>query len=157
GKTIRRIVQETGAEISIEDDGRVIIASVNKEPAEKAKAIIERMVELPEVGKTYRGVVKRIMEFGAFVEFLPGKDGLVHISQIDTQRVNKVSDVLKLGDEIEVKLVEIDREGRYNLSRKALLLPPGAEKEERHRPYGGHGAGPGGGHGRHSEPAREKR
>ena len=157
GKTIRRIVQETGAEISIEDDGRVIIASVNKEPAEKAKAIIERMVELPEVGKTYRGVVKRIMEFGAFVEFLPGKEGLVHISQIDTQRVNKVRDVLNLGDEIEVKLVEIDREGRYNLSRKALLLPPGAEKEETHRPYGGHGAGRGGGHGRHSEPAREKR
>ncbi|MFQ5798012.1 MAG: polyribonucleotide nucleotidyltransferase [Bacteroidota bacterium] len=157
GKTIRRIVQETGAEISIEDDGRVIIASVNKEPSEKAKAIIQRMVELPEVGKRYTGVVRRILEFGAFVEFLPGKEGLVHISQIDTQRVNKVRDVLKLGDEIEVKLVEIDREGRYNLSRKALLLPPGAEKEKRHRGYGGHGTGRGGGHSQRREPAREKR
>lgn len=156
GKTIRRIVQETGAEISIEDDGRVVIASVNKEPSEKAKAIIERMVEMPEVGKTYRGTVKRIMEFGAFVEILPGKEGLVHISQIDTQRVNKVSDVLKVGDEIEVKLVEIDKEGRYNLSRKALLLPPGAENEERHQRFSGRGGGHGGGRGRHREPAREK-
>ncbi|HEY4643585.1 MAG TPA: polyribonucleotide nucleotidyltransferase [Bacteroidota bacterium] len=156
GKNIRRIVQETGAEISIEDDGRVVIASVNKEPSEKAKAMIERMVEMPEVGKTYRGTVKRIMEFGAFVEILPGKEGLVHISQIDTQRVNKVSDVLKVGDEIEVKLVEIDKEGRYNLSRKALLLPPGAENEERHRRFSGQGGGHGGGRGRHREPAREK-
>ncbi|MEE9187507.1 MAG: polyribonucleotide nucleotidyltransferase, partial [Bacteroidota bacterium] len=157
GKTIRRLVQETGAEISIEDDGRVIISSVNKEPSEKATAMIQRLVEQPEVGKTYRAVVKRLMEFGAFVEFIPGKEGLVHISQIDTQRVNKVSDVLKLGDEIEVKLVEVDREGRYNLSRKAVLLPPGSELEMPSRRSGGSGSGRGGGHGRHRQPARDKK
>ena len=86
---------------------------------------IRRMTEMPEVGKTYQATVKKIMEFGAFVEILPGKEGLVHISQLDVNRVEKVEDLVKVGDQIEVKLMKIDNEGRLNLSRKALL--PGGE------------------------------
>ena len=134
GKNIRQIVKDTGAEINIEDDGTVVIAAVEKESADKAMAIVRRMMELPEVGKTYRATVKKIMDFGAFVEILPGKEGLVHISQLDVNRVGKVEDVLKLGDTIEVKLMKIDSEGRLNLSRKALL--PGGENalEEMSKP-----------------------
>lgn len=131
GKTIRHIVAESGAEINIEDDGTVVIASAKKEATERAKQMIERIVEVPEVGKTYKATVKKIVDYGAFVEFLPGKEGLVHISQIDTHRINKVSDVLKVGDEIEVRLIKIDEEGRYNLSRKVLLAPPRGRREER--------------------------
>jgi len=121
GKTIRNIISETGAEINIDQDGTVTIAAVNKEAGDKAKEIIERMTEEPEVGKIYEGTVKRLMDFGAFVEFLPGTEGLVHISQLDTNRVEKVSDVVKEGDKFEVKLMKIDSEGRYNLSRKAVI------------------------------------
>ncbi len=130
GKTIRHIVKESGAEVNIEEDGTVIIASVKKEAAEKAREMIERIVEVPEVGKVYKATVRKIMDFGAFVEFLPGKEGLLHISQIDTRRINKVSDVLKVGDVLEVRLIKIDEEGRFNLSRKVLLEPP-REKRER--------------------------
>ncbi len=121
GKVIRQIVKDTGAEINIEDDGTVIIASVTAEGTEKALAIINKIVEVPEVGKTYRGKVVRIMDFGAFVEILPGKDGLVHISQLALNRVEKVTDVVNIGDEVNVKLVQKDDEGRYNLSMKVLL------------------------------------
>ncbi|MEK6754853.1 MAG: polyribonucleotide nucleotidyltransferase [Bacteroidota bacterium] len=134
GKNIRQLVKDTGAEINIEDDGTVTVAAVQKESADKAIAAIRRMTELPEVGKVYQATVKKIMEFGAFVEILPGKEGLVHISQLDTTRVAKVEDIVKVGDTIEVKLMKIDEEGRLNLSRKALL--PGGEKahEEMNRP-----------------------
>ena len=134
GKNIRQLVKDSGAEINIEDDGTVTVAAVQKESADKAMAAIRRMTELPEVGKTYQATVKKIMEFGAFVEILPGKEGLVHISQLDVNRVEKVEDVVKLGDMIEVKLMRIDDEGRLNLSRKALL--PGGEHahEEMSRP-----------------------
>lgn len=134
GKNIRQIVKDSGAEINIEDDGTVTVAAVEKESADKALAAIRKMTELPEVGKTYRATVKKIMDFGAFVEILPGKEGLVHISQLDVNRVGKVEDVVKLGDQIEVKLMKIDEEGRLNLSRKALL--PGGEnaQEEMNRP-----------------------
>ncbi len=134
GKNIRQIVKDTGAEINIEDDGTVVIAAVEKESADKAMEIVRRMTEAPEVGKTYRATVKKIMEFGAFVEILPGKEGLVHISQLDVNRVERVEDMFKLGDTIEVKLMKIDSEGRLNLSRKALL--PGGENamEEMNRP-----------------------
>lgn len=134
GKNIRQIVKDSGAEINIEDDGTVVVAAVEPESAEKALAAIRRMTELPEVGKTYMATVKKIMDFGAFVEILPGKEGLVHISQLDVNRVEKVGDVVKLGDQIEVKLMKIDEEGRLNLSRKALL--PGGENahEEMNRP-----------------------
>jgi polyribonucleotide nucleotidyltransferase len=128
GKMIRQIVKDTGAEINIEDDGTIVIASVSAEGSDKAQQIISKLVEAPVVGKTYKGKVTRLMDFGAFVEFLPGKEGLVHISHLDVNRVNKVSDILKVGDEIEVKLIKIDDEGRNNLSRKALM--PGYDPEQ---------------------------
>jgi len=134
GKNIRQLVKDTGAEINIEDDGTVTIAAVGNESAQKAVAAIERLTELPVVGKSYMATVKKLMDFGAFVEILPGKEGLVHISQLDVNRVAKVDDVVKLGDQIEVKLVKIDEEGRLNLSRKALLVGGENAEEEMNRP-----------------------
>ncbi len=149
GKNIRQLVKDTGAEINVEDDGTVVIAAVEEESAEKAIAAVRLLAEVPEIGKTYTATVKKITDFGAFVEILPGKEGLVHISQLDVNRVNKVEDVVKLGEKIEVKLVRIDEDGRMSLSRKALL--PGGEgaeaemarpRERRPRPSsGGHGKG----------------
>lgn len=148
GKMIREIVAQSGAEVNIEDDGTIVIASVSGEGTAKAVEMINKITEIPEVGKIYKGRVTRTMDFGAFVEFLPGREGLVHISHLDSNRVNKVTDLVNVGDEVEVKLMEKDREGRYNLSRKALL--PGydpvkeaerdaARKKERsHRHDGGH-------------------
>lgn len=121
GKVIKKIVEETGAKIDIEDDGTVYIAAVNSESADKAIATIKGITAEPEVGKIYTGKVTRIMNFGAFVEFMPGREGLVHISQLAKERVEKVEDVVSVGDEIVVKLVEIDSKGRMNLSRKAAL------------------------------------
>ncbi|HOL99756.1 MAG TPA: polyribonucleotide nucleotidyltransferase [Limnochordia bacterium] len=126
GKIIRDIIAKTGVEIDIEDDGRVYIASTDEEGGKKAQQLIERYVKDVEVGETYLGVVKRIMNFGAFVEILPGKEGLVHISQLENRRVKRVEDVLKVGDEVLVKVLEIDRQGRINLSRKEAL----AEEKE---------------------------
>lgn len=134
GKNIRQLVKDTGAEINIEDDGTVTIAAVGQESAEKALAAVHKITEVPEVGKTYQATVKKIMDFGAFVEILPGKEGLVHISQLDVNRVGKVEDVVKLGDQIEVKLIRIDEEGRLSLSRKAVLLGPDAVIEEPRAP-----------------------
>jgi polyribonucleotide nucleotidyltransferase len=131
GKTIRHIVQESGAEVNIEEDGTVVIASVNKQSTDRAREMIERITEVPEVGKVYKATVRKIMDFGAFCEFLPGKEGLLHISQIDTRRINKVSDVLKVGDAVEVRLIKIDDEGRFNLSRRVLLTPSHEKKEKR--------------------------
>ena len=121
GKTINKIVEETGAKIDIEEDGRVYIAAVNSEEAAKAIDMINGITAEAEVGKIYTGKVTRLMAFGAFVEILPGKEGLVHISQLSTERVNKVEDVVSVGDEIVVKVTEIDQKGRINLSRKAVL------------------------------------
>jgi polyribonucleotide nucleotidyltransferase len=129
GKVIRQIVKDTGAEINIEDDGTIVIASVSAEGSKKALDIINKITEIPEVGKTYHGRVTRLMDFGAFVEFLPGKEGLVHISHMDMKRVDKVSDVLNQGDEVDVMLIKKDEEGRYNLSRKALMPGYDAEAE----------------------------
>ena len=119
GKNIKRIVEETGAQIDIEDDGRVFITGADAKGVEKALDIIHGMTAEAEVGKTYHGKVVRIMNFGAFVEIMPGKDGLVHISQLSDKRVGKVEDVVKIGDEIDVKVIEIDDQGRINLSKKA--------------------------------------
>ena len=127
GKVIQKIIADTGVKIDIEDDGSVFILTNDQEAANKAKATIEGIVAEPEIGKIYLGTVKRIMDFGAFVEFLPGREGLVHISKLDTKRVEKVTDVVSEGDEIMVKLTEIDRQGRMNLSRKDALPQPTEE------------------------------
>lgn len=121
GKVIKKIVEDTGAKINIDDTGLISIASSDEAAARKAIDIINSIVEEPEVGRVYKGKVVRITDFGAFVEIIPGTDGLLHISQIDTKRVEKVTDVLKEGDEIEVKVIEIDKLGRVRLSRKELL------------------------------------
>ncbi len=121
GKMIRKICEETGAEIDIEDDGRVFIAAVDSVAGEKARQYIKQLTSDVEVGEIYLGKVMRLMNFGAFVEVLPGKEGLVHISQLAKERVAKVEDVVNVGDEILVKVVEIDKQGRINLSRKILL------------------------------------
>lgn len=121
GKTIKKIVEDTGVKIDVDDSGKVFVAAVNSDAAQKAIEIIEGIVAVAEVGKTYTGKVTRLMNFGAFVEILPGKEGLVHISQLSTERVEKVEDVVSVGDEIAVKVVEIDQKGRINLSRKAVL------------------------------------
>lgn len=129
GKTIKKIIDETGVKIDIEDDGRVFIAAVDGEAGKRALAIIESLTADVEVGKIYLGKVVKIMDFGAFVEVLPGKEGLVHISQLAEQRVGKVEDVVSVGDEIMVKVIKIDEHGRVNLSRKeALRAQQAAEK-----------------------------
>ncbi len=114
-------IEETGAKIDIEDDGTVFIASVEQEGAAKAQQIIENLTKEVEVGEVYLGKVTRLMAFGAFVEVLPGKEGLVHISKLAKERVENVEDVVNVGDEIMVKVIEIDKQGRVNLSRKDCL------------------------------------
>jgi polyribonucleotide nucleotidyltransferase len=121
GKVINKIIEETGVKIDIEQDGRVYIASPDTAMLQKAKEQIDLIVREVVVGETYIGTVKRIEKFGAFVEVLPGKEGLVHISQLSNERVGKVEDVVKVGDRITVKVTEIDSLGRVNLSRKAVL------------------------------------
>lgn len=121
GKTIRAIVDETGVKIDIEEDGTVYVASDDAKAAERAVEWITNLTKEVEVGEVYMGRVTRIMPFGAFVEVLPGKEGLVHISKLDTSRVEKVEDVVNVGDEIMVKVIEIDKQGRINLSRKDCL------------------------------------
>jgi polyribonucleotide nucleotidyltransferase len=120
GKTIRGIIEETGAKIDIEDDGRVLITAVDPEGGKNAQRIIEQMTYEPKVGEVFKGKVMRIMPFGAFVEITPGKEGLVHISEISPKRIARVEDELAIGDEAVVKLVEIDDMGRLNLSIKAV-------------------------------------
>ncbi|MDT2744156.1 polyribonucleotide nucleotidyltransferase [Enterococcus asini] len=121
GDTINGIIEETGVKIDIDQDGKVSIASSDAEMIQKAIKIIEELTKEIKVGEVYLGKVVRIEKFGAFVNLIKGKDGLVHISQLANERVNKVEDVVKLGDEVLVKVTEIDRQGRVNLSRKALL------------------------------------
>ncbi|WP_108669646.1 polyribonucleotide nucleotidyltransferase [Peribacillus acanthi] len=121
GKQINKIIEETGVKIDIEQDGTIFISSINEENNQKAKKIIEDIVREVEVGKLYLGKVKRIEKFGAFVEIFSGKDGLVHISELAEERIAKVEDVVSIGDEILVKVTEIDKQGRVNLSRKVVL------------------------------------
>ncbi|MGC9367419.1 MAG: polyribonucleotide nucleotidyltransferase [bacterium] len=121
GKTVRGIQDKTGADISINDDGKVVVSAENEKQAQQALDIIENLVREAKVGEIYDGKVARITNFGAFVEIFPGKEGLLHISEIDWNRTNKVEDVLKVGDEVKVKCIEIDKMGRINLSRKVLL------------------------------------
>ena len=121
GKVIKKITEESGAKIDIEEDGTVYVAAADQASANKAIEAINAITAEPEIGKIYTGKVTRLMNFGAFVEFMPGRKGLVHISQLAKERVEKVEDVVNVGDEIVVKLVEIDAKGRMNLSRKAAL------------------------------------
>lgn len=121
GKVIKKITEESGAKIDIEEDGTVYVAASDQASANKAIEAINAITAEPEIGKIYTGKVTRLMNFGAFVEFMPGREGLVHISQLAKERVEKVEDVVNVGDEIVVKLVEIDAKGRMNLSRKAAL------------------------------------
>ena len=128
GKVIRGIVEETGVKIDIDDSGTVNIASVDEESAQKAIGIVQAIVAEPELGKIYNGKVKRIVDFGAFVEIFTGTEGLLHISQIDEQRINKVTDVLQEGEEVIVKVIEIDKMGRIRLSRKEAMREQGSGK-----------------------------
>ena len=125
GATIRSITEETGTTIDITDDGTVVIASVNREAADAAKRRIEQIVSDVEPGRIYEGKVAKLMDFGAFVTILPGKDGLVHVSQISNERVEKVSDKLKEGDIVKVKVLEVDKQGRIRLSMKAVAEEEG--------------------------------
>ncbi|WP_043933314.1 polyribonucleotide nucleotidyltransferase [Bacillus sp. EB01] len=133
GKQINKIIEETGVKIDIEQDGTVFIASTNEEMNQKAKKIIEDIVREVVVGEYYLGKVKRIEKFGCFVEIFAGKDGLVHISELAEERVGKVEDVVKIGDEMLVKVTEIDRQGRVNLSRKAVLKEQREKAEQENK------------------------
>ncbi|HZT95528.1 MAG TPA: polyribonucleotide nucleotidyltransferase [Chloroflexota bacterium] len=144
GKQIKKIIEETKVSIDIEDDGSVLIASSDAAATQRAIEIVRSLTEEVEVGKTYHGTVRRLMDFGAFVEVLPGKEGLVHISQLATHRVEKVSDVVNLGDPLDVKVTGIDSLGRINLSHRAVIDPDwvdsgngGGEQSRRSGGYGG--------------------
>jgi len=125
GKVIRGIIEATGVKMDVEDDGSVTIASTDEAASKKAIEMVQRIAAEAEIGKIYKGTVRKIVEFGAFVEILPGTDGLVHISQLAPERVRKVTDVLKEGDEVMVKVLEIDRSGKIRLSRKEALQETG--------------------------------
>ncbi|MFA5055748.1 MAG: polyribonucleotide nucleotidyltransferase [Dehalococcoidia bacterium] len=154
GKMIRSIVEQTKSKVDIEDDGTVLIASADEESARKAIKIIEDLTKEVEVGAVYTGKVTRLMDFGAFVEVLPGKEGLVHISELADYRVASVEDAVKVGDEVMVKVIEIDRMGRVNLSRRAVFQdaaggeggqqtpPPQSQRDRPQRPGGFRGDRP---------------
>ena len=134
GKMINKIIAETGVKIDIEDDGRVYIATPDEAAAAKARKIIEGIAKDIEVGDVYLGKVVRIMNFGAFIELTPGKDGMLHISKMADHRVEKVEDVMNIGDEVEVKVNEIDSQGRINLIRNDITYP---SHEGGQRPFSG--------------------
>ncbi len=126
GKMIRSIIDRTGVKIDVEDDGRVNVASADESSAQKAVAIIQELTATPELNKIYMGKVQRITDFGAFVEIMPGTDGLLHVSEIANHRVKDVRDELKEGEQVMVKVINIDPSGKIRLSRKALLQEEGA-------------------------------
>ena len=130
GKTIQGLQRLYGVDINIDDDGTISIASPNGDAAKKCKEYIKKITATPEVGEVYDGVVTKIMDFGAFVEIIPGKDGLLHISQIDNKRVEKVSDYYKVGDKVTVKLIKIEN-GKFSLSRKDLLKEQSKKEENK--------------------------
>jgi polyribonucleotide nucleotidyltransferase len=130
GKMIRSIIERTGVKIDVEDDGRVNVASADGESAAKAIGIIQELTATPELNKTYMGKVQRITDFGAFVEIMPGTDGLLHVSEIANHRVKDVRDELKEGQQILVKVINIDPTGKIRLSRKALLQDEAPKPQE---------------------------
>jgi polyribonucleotide nucleotidyltransferase len=127
GRMIKKITEETGCQIDINDDGLVKIASSDVAAGRRAAEIISAITADPEIGRAYKGVVKRVVNFGAFVEILPGRDGLVHISELAPHRVNQVEDVVREGDEVVVKVIGVDDQGKIRLSRKACLAEVGGE------------------------------
>ncbi|MGH7624727.1 MAG: S1 RNA-binding domain-containing protein, partial [Gemmatimonadaceae bacterium] len=148
GKTIRGIQDETGAELTVDDTGLVTIAAVGGEAMERARAMVKALTQEPEIGSTYDATVKSTTAFGAFVEILPGTEGLVHISELRHGRTEKTEDVVKRGDRVKVKLIDVDERGRLRLSMRALLpKPEGAEEEgnghagERRSSHGASGEG----------------
>jgi polyribonucleotide nucleotidyltransferase len=148
GKTIKEIQEKTGSELSIDDDGTVTSTAVNEESAKKAIEIVNNMVKEVKPGEIYEGIVKEIVDFGAFVEILPGKQGLLHISELANGYVTNVRDVLQDGDTVKVKVLEVGRDGKISLSKKAL--EPGNDSEDRRpersgfAPRGGNRGGRGG-------------
>jgi polyribonucleotide nucleotidyltransferase len=152
GKMIKAITEQTGAQINVSDDGTVSISSSDPEAVKKAIAFIEGLTTSPEVGAKYKGTVRRVERYGAFIEIAPGKDGLLHITDMSYEFVNKVEDIMNLGDEVEVVVSNIDREGRVKLSRKPLLEKPEGyvepePREPRERSGGDRGGGRDGGRG----------
>jgi polyribonucleotide nucleotidyltransferase len=129
GKTIRAIQEASGATIDVEEDGTVFISAVGAGKAERALEEVERLCEEVKVGKVYNGKVVSIKDFGAFVEVIPGQDGLLHISELDTGYVEKVADKVKMGDRLRVKVLSKDEQGRLRLSRKAVILEEEAESK----------------------------
>ena len=130
GKVINKIIEQTGVKIDIDDTGTVAVCGTDKEMIDKALHIIKSIVTDIEPGQVMTGTVVRIMNFGAFVELAPNKDGMVHISKLSDKRVGKVEDVVNIGDEVTVKVIEVDKMGRINLSMKPGDLNPKAEKKE---------------------------
>jgi len=139
GKTIRSIIETTGCKIDVEDSGKVSIASSDEAAAMKAIEIIESLTQEPEIGKVYRGKVRRVEAYGAFVEILPGQDGLVHISELAPYRVRQTTDVVKEGDEVTVKIIAVDPTGKIKLSRKQALSKEEADAELAMAPVGAAG------------------
>jgi polyribonucleotide nucleotidyltransferase len=131
GKTIKGIIDQTGVAIDVEDDGTVNVASSDSDAVRKALDIIKGLTTEPEVGATYKGTVSRIVDFGAFIEILPGTDGLLHVSEMAHHRVERVIDEMKEGDAVEVKVISVDREGKIRLTRRELLPFPEGEEGER--------------------------
>ena len=148
GKTIRMIIEKTGVKIDVEDDGRVNVASADEGAAARAIAMIQELTATPELDKSYMGRVERITDFGAFIEIMPGVDGLLHVSEIANYRVKDVRDELKEGEQVMVKVINIDPTGKIRLSRKALLNEgvEGATPAESGAPAGGGSHGGGHGH-----------
>ena len=148
GKIIKRIEAETGAKLDIEQDGHVYITSVDAEGGERAKKIVEDLTREVQVGEVYTGRVNRVEAFGAFVEILPGRDGLIHISQLARERINRTEDVCNIGDELQVKVLEIGDDGKIRLTRRGLIEgdesyvpPPPGGAGGGGRPRGGGGGG----------------
>jgi polyribonucleotide nucleotidyltransferase len=140
GKVIKGISEQTGSDVKIDDDGTIKIFGKTQAQAESAQELVKQIIEEPEAGRIYQGKVKRILDFGAFVEILPGKEGLVHISKLSRERVQSVEDVLELNQEIPVKLLEVDRMGRLNLSYIDAIDPDGAPQSGgQHRDRGDRG------------------
>jgi polyribonucleotide nucleotidyltransferase len=139
GKTIRGIIEQTGVTIDVTDDGTVLVGSPDGEALKQAVSMIELVTATAEVGKTYQGTVKRIEPYGAFLEVLPGQDGLLHISDFDWKRIENVEDVVKMGETMEVMITNVDRDGKIRLSRKELLPKPEGYVEPPPRPPGDRG------------------